>query len=199
MNVLLIGDGGCLGDNDLLLRNGVIACEPSEKAVKQRLNRNRPTWVLMSSGPSEDTLFHLFSICRESDEQVRLAVLGPVDGSDRCRRWLRLGADVYLSSDTPLPRLLASLAAADGCGVTLVERGFGASVGSQEGPHASGVLSQREQEVLALVAEGLNNHQIADRLFITSRTVAFHVSNLLAKLNARNRTHAVEVARLLGL
>ena len=40
---------------------------------------------------------------------------------------------------------------------------------------------------------------IADRLFITSRTVALHVSNLLAKLNARNRTHAVEVARLLGL
>jgi DNA-binding NarL/FixJ family response regulator len=200
MNVLLIGESGAgLGDNDQLLRNGIVICEASEREVKRRLNRYRPAWVVLVYGPAEDVLFRLFTICREADEQVRLAVLGPPDGSDRCRRWLQLGADVYLSSDTNLRRLLTALAAAEGCGVTVVERGFVASVGQGERSAPPGVLSEREQEVLALVAEGMNNQQIAERLFITNRTVAFHVSNLLAKLNARNRTHAVEVARLLGI
>jgi LuxR family maltose regulon positive regulatory protein len=60
-------------------------------------------------------------------------------------------------------------------------------------------LSQRELEVLNLLVEGLSNPEIAERLFVTVRTVKFHTSNILAKLGVSNRTQAVVRARALGL
>jgi DNA-binding NarL/FixJ family response regulator len=60
-------------------------------------------------------------------------------------------------------------------------------------------LSPREQEVLALVAEGHSNGQIATTLYISPKTASVHVSNILAKLNAATRTEAATVAHRLGL
>lgn len=60
-------------------------------------------------------------------------------------------------------------------------------------------LTPRENEVLALVAEGLPNKLIADRLGISAHTVKFHVAALLSKLGARSRTEAVVVAARKGL
>ena len=56
-------------------------------------------------------------------------------------------------------------------------------------------LTPREAEVLALVAEGRSNAEIAGRLFISAKTVSVHLSNLMAKLGAASRTEAVAVAR----
>ncbi|NUR91792.1 MAG: response regulator transcription factor, partial [Nonomuraea sp.] len=61
------------------------------------------------------------------------------------------------------------------------------------------VLSARELEVLALVAEGLSNRQVAERLFISARTAGVHVSNILAKLGAGSRVEAAAVARRTGM
>jgi two-component system, NarL family, response regulator DegU len=60
-------------------------------------------------------------------------------------------------------------------------------------------LSDREREVLALLAQGKANKDIAEHLFITEGTVKNHVSNILSKLQAENRTHAAEIARRRGL
>ncbi len=60
-------------------------------------------------------------------------------------------------------------------------------------------LSERELEVLRELAQGASNQEIAERLVITVDTVKRHVSNLLAKLEASNRTQAVARARRLGL
>jgi LuxR family maltose regulon positive regulatory protein len=60
-------------------------------------------------------------------------------------------------------------------------------------------LTSREQEVLHLLAEGASNQDIANRLVISLTTVKKHVSSLLAKLMAENRTHAVARARELSL
>lgn len=60
-------------------------------------------------------------------------------------------------------------------------------------------LTRRQVEVLKLVAEGMTNQQIADSLFISSRTVDMHVSNVLSELNCRSRTEAVSKATELGL
>ncbi len=60
-------------------------------------------------------------------------------------------------------------------------------------------LSEREQEVLRLLAQGASNQEIAEQLVVTAATVKFHVSHILSKLQARNRTQAVARARSLGL
>ena len=67
-------------------------------------------------------------------------------------------------------------------------------VTGRAGARGVGVLSQREQQVLELVAAGLSNPEIADRLFITRKTAAHHVSAILTKLGLRNRAEAVAYA-----
>ncbi len=60
-------------------------------------------------------------------------------------------------------------------------------------------LSNRESEVLQLMAEGMSNQEIAERLFLSLATVKTHSSNLFLKLDVKRRTQAVEKARQLGL
>ena len=60
-------------------------------------------------------------------------------------------------------------------------------------------LSPREKEVLGVLAEGRSNREIAQRLFISERTVAVHVGNILAKLGVSGRVEAATVAWRLGL
>ena len=63
----------------------------------------------------------------------------------------------------------------------------------------SGVLTQREAQVLELLAEGLNNREIGDGLYLSEETVKSHVKTLLEKLHARSRAHAVALALRSGL
>lgn len=60
-------------------------------------------------------------------------------------------------------------------------------------------LSQREVEVLRLLAEGLSNKEIAQQLYISLRTVKYHITNIFTKLNVENRTQAVSRARLIKI
>ena len=60
-------------------------------------------------------------------------------------------------------------------------------------------LTPREQEILVLVAQGRTNGEIGKQLFISTKTVSVHVSNILAKLQAAGRTEAAAIARRRGL
>lgn len=60
-------------------------------------------------------------------------------------------------------------------------------------------LSKREIEVLQLMAEGLSNQEIADKLFVSLNTVKSHTSNLFSKLDVKRRTAAIETGRKIGL
>jgi DNA-binding NarL/FixJ family response regulator len=73
---------------------------------------------------------------------------------------------------------------------------LGGAEGGMGGPAA---LTARESEVLALLAEGRTNRQLARELYISEKTVSVHVSNILAKLGVRSRTEAAAVARRDGL
>jgi LuxR family maltose regulon positive regulatory protein len=100
---------------------------------------------------------------------------------------------------TALTRLVAGdqepMASGAQCDVLLTER----LTASAPSPQSRSLLSQREIETLALTELGLSNREIARRMCIEEATVKKHQSNLLKKLEARNRTQAVARARLLGV
>lgn len=104
------------------------------------------------------------------------------------------GAAGFLSKSLSIDDLLAALDAICEGGEHFPPRA-GASHG--QGPSAS--LTSRQIEVLALVARGRQNKNIADELGIAERTVKLHVTTLLSVTGARNRTHLVARARELGL
>lgn len=60
-------------------------------------------------------------------------------------------------------------------------------------------ISPREYEVLMEIASGLSNKEIAEKLFLSESTIKTHVSNLLVKLNAKRRTHAIQIAQEYGI
>ena len=71
--------------------------------------------------------------------------------------------------------------------------------GSDGAANGVEVLTPREREVLALVAEGRSNREIGEQLFVSTKTASVHVSNILAKLSAHSRTEAAALARRRGL
>jgi DNA-binding CsgD family transcriptional regulator len=101
-------------------------------------------------------------------------------------------ADEEAARAVPVARALAARP-------LLVELRAGPSQRASLSDERSESLTAREQEVLALVAQGRSNRQIAEQLFISAKTVSVHVSNILAKLDATGRTEAVAVARRRGL
>ncbi len=60
-------------------------------------------------------------------------------------------------------------------------------------------ITKRELEILQLIAQGLSNREIAEKLFVSENTVKTHSSRLLDKLNAKRRTHAVQLGKQFGL
>ncbi len=97
----------------------------------------------------------------------------------------------------------AAAAAAERMGAVPLQRAVTATVSrarlSGATTAADAVLTAREREVLALVAEGLTNREVGRRLFISEKTASVHLSNLMAKLNVSSRTEAVTVAQRRGL
>jgi LuxR family maltose regulon positive regulatory protein len=68
-----------------------------------------------------------------------------------------------------------------------------------EGENPNEALSEREVEVLCLIAQGYSNQQIADQLYISLNTTKTHVKNILGRLQVENRTQAAARARELGI
>ncbi|MCK4900916.1 MAG: response regulator transcription factor [Anaerolineales bacterium] len=73
------------------------------------------------------------------------------------------------------------------------------SIIANAGGKASSPLNPRELEVLQLLARGKTNKEISETLVVTERTIKFHVSSILGKLGASNRTEAVKIAAQQGL
>jgi DNA-binding NarL/FixJ family response regulator len=109
---------------------------------------------------------------------------------------IRLGGSCYLSKNTAPEAILAGVRAA-AAGETLIAPSVAKAlvarlraIGAGEGPAPHSVLTEREQEVLRLIAAGLDNDAIAGELFISRHTVKNHISSILLKLEVTNRVQA---------
>jgi DNA-binding NarL/FixJ family response regulator len=140
-------------------------------------------------------------------EGVRVLVLTTFDLDEYVYQALRAGASGFLLKDTPPADLLAAIrvvAAGDALLAPSVTRRLIAEFArrpepSAVTPAALAALTDREREVLALVARGLSNAEIAELLVVSGATAKTHVSRVLAKLGARDRAQLVMLAYETGL
>lgn len=127
--------------------------------------------------------------------QARIIVLTTYTGDAQVVRALRAGARAYLLKSLLRRELLDTIRA-----VHAGQKRIAPEVARQIAEHAADEpLTSREIEVLRLVAAGKANKMVADHLGITEETVKGHVKNILSKLGANDRTHAVTIALRRGI
>ena len=141
----------------------------------------------------------------ETSARARVIVLTTFDTDEHVRAALADGASGYLLKDVPAERLVAAVrAAAVGDAVLsgAAARRVAADLSERRLPPAEGTLralTGREREVLALMAQGMSNGEIAVELVIGEGTVKTHVARILMKLGVRDRLQAVVLAHRASL
>jgi len=127
--------------------------------------------------------------------KARVIMLTSSESDGEIQRALRAGASGYVLKSMPQDKLLAVIRS-----VHAGKRHVPADVAARLAEHLGEEdLTARELEVLRLIQDGYKNKQIADKLSISENTVNFHIKNLVDKLGATDRTHAVTIAVRRGL
>jgi DNA-binding NarL/FixJ family response regulator len=143
----------------------------------------------------------------ELNSPTRVVVLTTFDLDEYVYEALRIGASGFLLKDATATQLVAAVrVAAEGNAMLApaitkrLIREFGRHLSERKRPSARlDALTEREREVLGLVAQGLSNAEIAQRLYLGETTVKTHVGHILGKLELRDRVQAVIVAHEAGL
>ncbi len=146
-------------------------------------------------------------VADESLSGVRVLVLTTFDADDYVDDALRAGAGGFLLKDTEPGDLLDAIrviAAGDGLLAPSVTRRLIEAIATrpdreQVRADRLDVLTEREAEVVALVAKGLNNAEIGEALYVSPATAKTHVSRAMTKLHARDRARLVTIAYETGL
>jgi DNA-binding NarL/FixJ family response regulator len=169
----------------------------------------RPDIVLMDIRmPGVDGLEATRRILAEPElESIKVIVLTTFELDEYVFDALRCGASGFLLKDTKPAELLRAIRLVADGGALLspsvtrkVVREFVSQAPRSLKPHPYlHTLTEREREVLGLVAEGLNNDEIAERLVVSPATARTHVSRAMIKLGARDRAQLVVVAYQSGL
>jgi len=140
---------------------------------------------------------------REDDPDIRVIVFTAFDTDERILAAVRAGAQGYLLKGAPREQIFEAVRVVHS-GDSLLQPVIASKLLRQvsqtaEAADVLGSVTPRESEVLNLLAQGLQNKEIAGQLGISERTVKFHVGSILSKLNAGNRTEAVTLAVQRGL
>lgn len=194
-------------DDHPLLREGLVAVihsQPDMRVVAEAQNglqalesfrRLHPDVTLMDlQMPDMDGISATAAICREFSD-ARIIMLTTYRGDAQALRALKAGARGYLLKNMVRTNLLAALRS-----VHAGERYIPREIESALAAHVTdSPLSSREVEVIKQVAEGFSNRSIAHRLFVSEETVKSHMKNIMGKLAANDRTHAVMIALKRGI
>ena len=187
----------------------VVATASDGAEAVQLSEEHRPDVVLMDIRmPVLDGIAATAQICRSAaDTGPRVLVLTTFDLDEYVYDALQAGASGFLLKDAPPEKLFEAarvVAAGDALLAPAVTRRLIAEFARLRPPQRIrpgdlDVLTRREIEILGLVAAGLSNHEIADRLVLSNETVKTHVSHILRKLGLRDRAQAVVAAYESGL
>ncbi|WP_263357078.1 response regulator transcription factor [Acidicapsa ligni] len=167
----------------------------SAKEAFAEIQRKQPDVVLMDLRMPEMEGTEAIAELRRIQPDLRILVLTNYESDEYILRALQAGAMGYLLKSTPQDEIVQAVEmvhANKRCIPPGIAQRLFETMGREE-------LSQRELEVLTLVAMGLTNKQIAERLFISDKTARNHVASCLVKLEANDRTEAATTAIRRGL
>jgi DNA-binding NarL/FixJ family response regulator len=194
-------------DDHALVREGIAAliarqsdmeliaeASNGREAVEQ-FRSHHPDVTLMDLQMPEMGGIDALSAIRGEFPDARIIVLTSYAGDVQVSRALRGGARAYLLKDMLRKELLDTIRA-----VHAGQKRVSSEVAAGIAEHASDdALTPRETDVLRLIASGKANKEVAAQLGLTEQTVKSHVKNILAKLGANDRTHAVTTALKRGI
>ncbi len=135
-------------------------------------------------------------LIRQKCPQIQVIALTSFKEKELVEGALQAGAIGYLLKDVSADELAHAIRAAAAGKPTLAPEAAQVLIQATRAPaeKPGADLTERERQVLALMVEGLNNNQIAERLVVSVSTAKFHVSSILSKLGAASRTEAVAIA-----
>jgi len=196
-----------LADDHPLLRQGVAALLADQPDIRllaeastgreaiELFRTHRPDLALMDLQMPDMNGIDAMIAIRSEFPEARFIVLTTYTGDVQIVRALRAGARAYLLKSLLHRELLDTIRA-----VHAGQKRIPPEIAAELAEHATDDdLTPREVEVLRLIANGSANSTVADQLGITEETVKAHVKNILSKLNANGRTHAVTIALKRGI
>lgn len=203
-----------VADDHPMLREGLVAVLDTQQdfevvgeaadgsEVVRLAERLNPDVILLDlEMPGVDGVAALEKL-RSAGSEARTIVFTAYDTDERILGALRAGARGYLlkgASRTEIFDAIRTVHAGGSLLQPVVTNKLLQTMSREERREETEPLTPREIEVLGVLALGLQNKEIASRLFITERTVKFHVSSLMHKLGAENRTETVTIAAQRGL
>jgi DNA-binding NarL/FixJ family response regulator len=203
-----------LAEDQTLLRQGlrtILDLEPGltvageaadgEEAVHQA-GALRPDIVLMDIQMPRRGGVEATALITATCPDTRVIVLTTFDYEEYVFDAVKAGAMGYLLKDVPAPELIDTIRRVH-AGESFIQPGVATKLllelGRRSRAPQEEQLTERERDVLDLLAAGASTREIGARLYLAEGTVKNHVSNILGKLHAANRTHAVSLAREQGL
>src|ERR1700730_11764058 len=194
-------------DDHPLLRSGIgalIATQPDMQLVAEAANGKeavqlyrefRPDVTLMDLQMPDMSGLDAIIAIKSEDPSARVIVLTTYSGDVLAQRALKAGAQAYVLKSLVRTEILDTIRV-----VYAGEKQVHADVAAEIAKHtAHALLTSRELEVLKLVASGYANKVISAHLDINEETTKTHIKNILAKLSARDRTHAVSLGLKRGI
>jgi DNA-binding NarL/FixJ family response regulator len=200
-------------EDQTLMRQGlntILDLEPGLQVVGQAADGEsgihlaldlRPDLILMDiQMPGMNGIEAIAAICAVWPE-ARIIILTTFGRDEYVFQGVRAGAVGFLLKDAPADHLIQTIRRVHAGQVSIQPEIASRLLRELIAPHHPPMepLTDREREVLVLLAQGHSNREIAGQLVLAEGTVTNHVSNILGKLQAENRTQAAEIARRHGL